>query len=435
MGHGGAPIARPCGERLGRPAVRPVSVTHVTQRLTHNGTPAQSMDLQHRSVAGFAFTTFAASISHNRQSHDMRSAGGSNMMHIEMIDGTLRAACRALGLASCCALGLAAPGFGADAGYRIFVTNEGSGDLTVIDGATNRVTATWPLGKRPRGLVAAPDGRSLYVALSGSPLAGPGVDEKSLPPADKAADGIGVVRLTDGHIERVLSGLSDPEQVTSSPDGTRLFVASEDTGVAVVVKVADGKILARVDVGGEPEGLAVSAKAGLVGVTSEEANSVALLALKDSKLVARLKVGQRPRDLGFSTDGKSLFVSGENDASLTIIDVTARKVRQTLHLVSPGARPKGIAISPDGARVYVTTGRGGHVDVLDAASLEVIASIAVGARPWGIGLSPDGGHLYTANGPSNDVSVIDTVSLSVIATIKAGEKPWGLIVVPLVPDR
>jgi YVTN family beta-propeller protein len=85
--------------------------------------------------------------------------------------------------------------------------------------------------------------------------------------------------------------------------------------------------------------------------------------------------------------------------------------------------------------VYVTTGRGGHVDVLDAASLEVIASIAVGARPWGIGLSPDGGHLYTANGPSNDVSVIDTVSLSVIATIKAGEKPWGLIVVPLVPDR
>ena len=88
-----------------------------------------------------------------------------------------------------------------------------------------------------------------------------------------------------------------------------------------------------------------------------------------------------------------------------------------------------MAVSPDGARVYVTTGRGSHVDVLDIGSLKVIASIAVGARPWGIGLSPDGRFLYTANGPSNDVSVIDTVSLSVVATVKAGEKPWGLTVV------
>src|SRR5271165_1240529 len=90
-----------------------------------------------------------------------------------------------------CALGFATSAFSAQPGYRIYVTNEGSGDLTVIDGGTHRVTATWPLGKRPRGVIGAPDKLRLYVALSGSPLAGPGVDEKSLPPADKAADGIG----------------------------------------------------------------------------------------------------------------------------------------------------------------------------------------------------------------------------------------------------
>jgi YVTN family beta-propeller protein len=197
-----------------------------------------------------------------------------------------------------------------------------------------------------------------------------------------------------------------------------------------VVQVSDGKIMKSVDVGGEPEGLAVSAAAGLLGVTSEEGNSVALLALKDAGMIARLSVGQRPRDLGFSPDGKALFVSGENDASLTVIDVAARKVRQTLRLSGQGARPKGIAISPDGSRVYVTTGRGGKVEVLDTKSLKTLASIAVGARPWGVGLSPDGRYLYTANGPSNDVSVVDTVELRVIATIKAGDKPWGLAIVP-----
>ena len=61
---------------------------------------------------------------------------------------------------------------------RVFVTNEQSGDLTVIDAATNAVVVTAPLGKRPRGIQAGPGGRFLYVALSGSPSAPPGVDEK-----------------------------------------------------------------------------------------------------------------------------------------------------------------------------------------------------------------------------------------------------------------
>jgi YVTN family beta-propeller protein len=334
------------------------------------------------------------------------------------------------GWIACATLMCAASVAAAEPGYRVFVTNEGSGDLTVIDGTTQQVSARWPLGKRPRGLVAGLDHAHLYVAFSGSPLAGPGVDEKSLPPADKSADGIGVVDLTNGHIDRVLTGMSDPEQVALSPDGSRLFVASEDRGLAVIVRIRDGKMVGSVDVGGEPEGVAVSAPAGLLGVTSEEANTVTLLTLPDSKPVARIPVGQRPRDLGFSPDGKSLFVPGENDASLTVVDVGARKVRQTLHVASPGARPKGIAVAPDGAHVYLTTGRGGHVDVLDTKTLTFIASIPAGARPWGIGLSPDGRYLYTANGPSNDVSVIDTVELRVIATIKAGDKPWGVAVVP-----
>src|SRR5476649_1854350 len=66
---------------------------------------------------------------------------------------------------------------------RVYVTNEASGDLTVINGETHEVIATAQLGKRPRGIQPSPDGRSLYVALSGSPAAGPGVDASKLPPA------------------------------------------------------------------------------------------------------------------------------------------------------------------------------------------------------------------------------------------------------------
>src|SRR5580658_7201424 len=78
------------------------------------------------------------------------------------------------------------------AGYRVYVLNETSGDLTVIDSANFDVVENIHLGKRPRGIHASPDGKLIYVALSGSRIAGPGVDESTLPPLDKSADGIGV---------------------------------------------------------------------------------------------------------------------------------------------------------------------------------------------------------------------------------------------------
>ena len=73
-----------------------------------------------------------------------------------------------------CAAALLAPAGALAAGdYQVFVSNERSGDLTVINGADFEVIATIPVGKRPRGIHASPDGRMLYVALSGTPISGP----------------------------------------------------------------------------------------------------------------------------------------------------------------------------------------------------------------------------------------------------------------------
>ena len=41
--------------------------------------------------------------------------------------------------------------------YLVFVSNERSGDVTVIDGATDNVVGTFPVGKRPRGIHATPE--------------------------------------------------------------------------------------------------------------------------------------------------------------------------------------------------------------------------------------------------------------------------------------
>jgi YVTN family beta-propeller protein len=85
-------------------------------------------------------------------------------------------------------------------------------------------------------------------------------------------------------------------------------------------------------------------------------------------------------------------------------------------------------VSPDGQRVFVSTGRGGTVIAIDAVKNVVAGSVKVGDRPWGIALSPDGKMLYTANGPSNDVSVVDVETLTVVGKITAGQRPWGIAI-------
>src|SRR5688500_10402981 len=81
------------------------------------------------------------------------------------------------------------------AAEHLYVTDETGGNIVIVDPAAGAVVASIPVGKRPRGAHLSIDGTQLFVALSGSPIAPPGVDESTLPPADRTADGIGVVDL------------------------------------------------------------------------------------------------------------------------------------------------------------------------------------------------------------------------------------------------
>lgn len=317
--------------------------------------------------------------------------------------------------------------------HRIFVTNEMSGDMTVIDGQTHQVVATVPLGKRPRGIQLSPDGTKLFVALSGSPVAGPGVDEDALPPADKSADGIGVVDIPSLRLLRVIRGVSDPEQMVISHDGRSLYIASEDTGTAVIIDVESGNVLASLPVGGEPEGVGITPDGRFVYMTSEEDHQVSVIDTATNKVVGRFEVGERPRSVSFTADSARAYVTGEFDGTVTVADAKAHSVIHTIKLEGENVRPMEVDLSPDGSRVYVTTGRGKTVVAIDAANYGVLGSATVGTRPWGLALSPDGKRLYTANGPSNDISVVDASTLQVLATLPAGTSPWGVVVAPAAP--
>lgn len=313
-------------------------------------------------------------------------------------------------------------------GYRVYVTNEASGDLTILDSEKMEVVAKAPLGKRPRGIHASPDGKTIYVALSGSPIAGPGVDESTLPPPDKSADGIGVFDVASQKLVRVIHSGSDPEEFDLSKDGKLIYVSNEDVGGASIVDIAAEKIVKEFKTGEEPEGVTVSPDGKLVLVTSEDAGTVAVIDTGKNELVENIKVGRRPRTIAFLPDSNQAWVNAENDGTVVLVDVAKKAVTKTVTLGEAGVvKPMKVLLSPDAKTLYVSTGRGKKVFFLDAVTGATLGEVEAGRRPWGIGLSPDGKTLFTANGPGNDIAVIDVATKTVVKRIASEGSPWGVL--------
>jgi len=329
-------------------------------------------------------------------------------------------------------------------GFLVCVSNEKSGDITVIDGVSEKAVNTIPVGKRPRGIHASPDGALVYVALSGTPISGPppldaqgnpilkkgkADDDDDDKNSDHSADGIGVVDLRSGKFLRKLPAGSDPEQFAVTADGKQIYVSNEDVATASLMDVANGKVERIFPVKREPEGIGLRPDGKFVYVTCETGGDIFVIDTSTHKIATHFNVKPRPRSVVFLPDGTRAFIPSESAEEFNLVDSVEHKLLKTIKL-PPGSRPMGTAISPDGKKVYIGTGRGGTVCVVDTASFTVEKTIKAGARPWGVAVSPDGKRLFVANGPSNDVSVIDLDSEKETARIKAGEGPWGVVVVP-----
>ena len=340
-----------------------------------------------------------------------------------------------------------APAVQAGPHYQVYVSNERSGDITIIDGVGHQVLGTIPVGKRPRGIHASPDGKTVYVALSGTPIAAPPqLDAKGNPifqrgkddddedsvKSDKSADAIGVVDVAQKKLTRRISAGSDPEEFSLSKDGTRLYVSNEDVKTAGVINIATGKVEHIIVVGQEPEGVATAPDGRRFYVTCEAGGDVYAVETAGYTTVGHFKVNVRPRTMDFLPDTGLGFVPSESTGELNVVDTANFKVTKVIAL-PPGSRPMSVKVSLDGRRIFVSNGRAGTVSVLDSRTYELLNTIKVGTRPWGMALSPDGKFLFTANGPSNDVSVVDLETNTEIARVKAGASPWSVAVVPNAP--
>jgi len=183
----------------------------------------------------------------------------------------------------------------------------------------------------------------------------------------------------------------------------------------------------------------------LVTTNGNGDQTINVIDLAANASVQTIKVKKSWLGLNFAPDGKRFYVSGGDDNEVMVYDFANGKATEAgkinlgsadYHKLDDRGRsearrkgagefafPAGIAVTPDGKRLYVAENLSNKVAVVDLSSRQVITKIEVGEYPYDCEISRDGKRLYVSNWGSRTLAVIDPVSNKVIGNIQTGDHP------------
>jgi len=275
---------------------------------------------------------------------------------------------------------------------------ENYGTVTVINTATNKVTATVPVGSYPVGVAVTPDRTKVYVANTDS-------------------DTVSVIDTATNTVISTVDVGSVPSGVAINPDGTKVYVTNYYSNTASVIDTDTDTVTATVPVGDGPSDAAVSPNGKNVYVANHDSNIISVIDTSTNTVAATVDIGSKPSDVAVTLDGKNVYVAESNNETVSVIDTSTNTVTAIVHVRSS---PDGVTVSPDGKKVYVANSDSNTVYVIDSSTNTVTDSVDVGSIPVDIAITSDGKKVYVTNYESQEVSVIDTSTNTVTATVSVG---------------
>jgi DNA-binding beta-propeller fold protein YncE len=324
----------------------------------------------------------------------------------------------------------------------LLVLEKSDSTLAIVDPTTLKIVGRVPAGPDPHEIESSPDGRLAYISNYG------GSDsslhticvidlstQKRLPPID-----LGALRsphglaFADGKLyftaeTNKVVGRYDPatqsidwligtgqdrtHMVVVSPKPDRVFTSNVNSGTISIIEQASPSLPSP---GPPPGGSASSGQPGPPPGTPRK-----------TWHVTNVAAGRGSEGFDLAPGGKELWVANAQDGTVTIIDLSEKKVVQTFPVAVRGNRLK---FTPDGQRVLVSGGlaasTGTNLVILDAATHKEIKGFDFGAGSAGILIVPDGSRAYVAVSGGNKVVAVDLKKLEIVATLATGKGPDGL---------
>lgn len=210
-------------------------------------------------------------------------------------------------------------------GTRIYTANQGAGgdSVVVVDTGTNSVIDTIPVGSFPNALAAKPGSNELYVLMSGGDLK--------------------IIDTNTNTVTSVVSLATDYQSMTFSSNGSRLYVTNSD-GVMLVIDAATNTEITKV----------------LISPISSNSN--------------------------FNQDETSLYTIGPS-CSVSVLNTTNNQWSESIPLLAQGGCG-GVVSNPTDRRLYVSNTGTFTLSVLNRTSGDTIAVLPMGGSPKGMVIKP-----------------------------------------------
>jgi YVTN family beta-propeller protein len=307
--------------------------------------------------------------------------------------------------------GLTSPVAAQSSGPYAYVCNSGYHTVSVIDSATDTVSATIKVGGSPLGVAITPDGQFAYVANSDS-------------------NTVSVIDTATNAVVQTINVKKGPDAVAISPNGETVYVSDGNSGDVSVIDVASNAVTATVSVGGYPEAEAVTPDSSAVYVVSQGTDNVGVIDASNDAVTANIPVQDVPQGIAITPDGRTVLVANEFSDTISVIDTSTNSVTDTVNVGQPVA---SMSISPDGETAYMAVfGEDNDIALaFDISTLSVSSTITLdqdGAD--GNAETPDGSQAFVGNFENNYVDVIDTSTNTVTADVAVGTDPEAIAVAP-----
>jgi DNA-binding beta-propeller fold protein YncE len=299
----------------------------------------------------------------------------------------------------------------------LLVLSKGDLTLSIVDPATLKVLAKMPSGPDPHEVVASADGKFAYISNYGGGAyntitAVDLVAQKTIsPPIDlgalrgphglmyvggkvwftaEAAKVMGSWDPATQKIDLVLGTGQNRTHMLYVFDDLKRIVTSNvsSASMTIIDKAAGGR--------------------GPNGDWNEE----------------NVAVGRGAEGFDIAPGGKELWAANATDGTISIVDLQAKKVTQTLDADVKSANR--LKFTPDGKLVFVSLLNGPDVSVFDAATRKLKKKIPVGHGAAGIEMQPDGSRAFVACTPDSYVVVVDLKRLEQTSHLDAGKNPDGM---------
>jgi YVTN family beta-propeller protein len=320
---------------------------------------------------------------------------------------------------------------------KVWVANERAGTVSVFEVGGPSRTDIDLTERRPDGVVgynahnvqASPDGRRIWATANPASLT---VGGAYVPTSQL----IGIDATTNAVRERIaLERGTMAAHVVVDPSARFAYVTLMDLHAVAEIDVTAGAVSRRFRLGAgrAPHGLRWCAGRLFVANTGGRSLSIVDLGAGSNMEVA---LGGAAVQSACTRDGRWAFASLNDTREVARVEVSSGTVSR-LALGSAAQGPIQIHLSTDERRLYVAdqgrlaaTPTGRLLYEIDVGAWSVARFVDVGRGPHGVAVSSDGATVFVTNTDENNVAVIDARTFDVVRRVDVGAGPNGITCYP-----